>query len=162
MKTNIEKPPPTITSLALKSTWTYSHEGVHVEIAHCGTDTMNNGKGVWNYYLLISEYKFPSQLSTLWLEPSYDRWTPTSPLRKHFEYMRSPLAEIPLHGGISFYDQLNPDIPGSRAIEIGCDYNHLYDEERGHPENLASVFEESLQSCKALSSYLASLTINLN
>ena len=150
----------TTATLNHRSTWSYTHEGIYVEIINWGT--MNHGKGTWNYYLYIHEHKFPFQLSHLWIEPTYERWTPESPLRKNFDYLSSPLADIPIHGGITFYDQLNSDIPGSRAIQFGCDYNHLRDEELGHRETLTSVFKDSLQSCKDLHTYLINLSSNLN
>ena len=116
-------------------TWRGTHMDVAFEISHHGVSDYQP-QGVWCYYLIVSE----SQLSLkdfgkLWLEPTahYDRSngskTPMYPAGSWFG-AQSLLDEVGFHGGITFYEKNQPVDGEQRWVKVGCDYNHLWDQEK--------------------------------
>jgi hypothetical protein len=52
----------------------------------------------------------------------------------HYTYVPyglSPLGNVEMHGGITFYARHIAD-NGDRLVEIGCDYNHSWDDGRDY------------------------------
>ena len=89
--------------------------------------------GAWNYYIYLPETRVPN-FSTIWLEDKATRYTPTSPLRVSHDYYNSPLASVKMHCGITYYSK-HGHTEGCRCVEIGCDYQHLYDDGQSYDEN---------------------------
>jgi hypothetical protein len=57
-------------------------------------------------------------------------------------YYHSDLAELPFHGGITFYQERTID--NVVHIKAGCDYQHLYDElDYGIQDNGIRILKES-------------------
>ncbi len=126
-----------------KEIWSGIHRGIPYEIAHWGLGTMNNGKGAWNAYIILHEMRVEN-FEVLWKPNTRQKWTPTSRERLAVDYMDGPLHSAPWHCGITYWSSDNDAFPGHRHMKIGCDYNHLWDEEAGHFEDLDQVLRELL------------------
>ena len=80
----------------------------------------------WTYYLFLHLDFFADEelRRTLWVRAKtvqdYTWW----------EYTRCAfLRNLPWHGGLTYYKKhTQPD--GSRSIQVGCDYGHLWDRDR--------------------------------
>jgi len=83
----------------------------------------------WCWYLYLVEAQMSKQLfRTLWLPPEQQTWG------INYDYYDCELInQIDFHGDCTYYKKLGgfDNIP--RIIEVGCDYNHLRDTERGQP-----------------------------
>jgi len=138
--------------------WSFIHAGLPVIIKHWGLERegyfapFNNGKGVWNYYVWLPEYLLKEHFSKVWLEDELIQFTPTSPVRIAHDYMSAPFASVDWHGGITYY-QKHGQIEGHRSVELGCDYSHLFDQERNYDYELDDVVAEA----KATAEQLAAL-----
>lgn len=60
----------------------------------------------------------------------------------HDYYSEPLICDIELHGGISYYEKHNY-LEGCRCVEVGCDYNHLWDHERGYQPSLEEVLSDA-------------------
>lgn len=125
------------------------------EIKHWGEDEgINDGKGIWNYYVILPERLVPN-FSSLWLETTISKITPESKGFPTHDYYDTWVArEIPWHGGVTFYAK-HGDAPGFRAVEFGCDFSHLWDMEAGYPFTLESVLKECIETINQIAQTLA-------
>lgn len=89
-------------------------------------------RGIWCSYLYIAEQRTPKDLfAKVWLEPQLVRFANVSPERVDYKYNEcGALNDLPFHGGITYYKPLCT-VPNHRIIEVGCDWNHLRDQENG-------------------------------
>lgn len=137
------------TEPTLKQTWTGTHLGFTYESIHRGVDQgMNEGKGVWNYYIYLYESKTPD-FDKLWLEPHLLKITPESTGFITYDYNELPIANIYWHGGVTYYSK-HGEVPGYRTVQFGCDFNHLYDQEYGFDYTLEDVLQEVFRTCREL------------
>lgn len=150
LNTHTTMTPDTIRS---KTTWNGTYKGLHFEITHWGVDCphpRNNGKGCWNYYILLHEHRV-ANFSDLWFPNSLVRWSEKSPERCLVDdYYKSPLADVFWHGGVTFWESDNDAFPGHRRMKVGCDYNHLWNEENYHPENLQTLLFDAKETIDQL------------
>lgn len=108
----------------------------------CRNAPQNN----WNYYCYLLESKIRKDLfESSWLEDKIMDWGIT-----HDYYSPAFSVDIYWHGGVTWYQKF-PNIPGYRMIEIGCDFQHLFDQERGFEYNLEEVFIECRRTAEELS-----------
>jgi len=101
---------------------------------------------IWNYYVYIPEQlalDFPS----LWLEDQLKDWGITH------DYYKPAFNEADWHGGVTYYKKYD-NIPGRRVVEIGCDFNHLYDQDRREHYTIESVARECFTTINQLQSLL--------
>lgn len=126
-----------------KDVWSYSHAGMCVEIVHHSVgELVNDGKGIWCYYIYVLEARCkPDVFATLWLEDKLIQYTPVSPVRITHDY-ESLLADCEWHGGATYYDK-HGHSAGHRAIQIGCDFSHLWDAEQGFEYALDDIVQEA-------------------
>lgn len=104
---------------------------VSIKIVHWGVENFfNNGRGTWNYYIFIHE-RFCPRFDELWLEDKLSRFSETSPEHVSHDYMSGATGELDMHGGITYYAK-NGYSKGHRSVELGCDYNHYWDEGRAY------------------------------
>lgn len=113
--------------------WRGSHKDIDIEIVHWGVGCVNDGAGIWNYYLHISEAQLsPEDFDKIWLEPHEE-----NPL----------MAGWGFHGGITFYEKrVNPDTKG-RSIQVGCDFAHYWD--KGQMYDLNDVLSKAIATVEA-------------
>jgi hypothetical protein len=144
----------TITDLSTKHTYTGEHLGLTFEIARWGVERgkfppMNNGKGCWNYYVYLHERKL-ANFNDFWLEPEVKEFSPGGAKYVRYDYYFSPLSSVDWHGGVTFWEGHNLLLPGQRAIQIGCDYSHLFDQERGYDYELTDVLSDCLHTIEQI------------
>lgn len=143
-----------ISELSTKHTYTGEHLGLCFEIAHWGVKRgkflpLNNGKGCWNYYVYLHERKL-TNFSDFWLNPTIKEFSAGGTKYLYYDYDSSPLSSIDWHGGVTFWEGHNLLIPGQRTIQIGCDYSHLFDAERGYDYELSDVLSDCLRTIEQI------------
>lgn len=106
-----------IMNLNESKAWNGDFRGVSFEIVNW-RDTW------WNYYLILSMQQLPDE--SYWLDaPSHIHDNG----REYFSTRDVPILEsVDNHCGWTYYAR--QDINNYRTIKIGCDYQHLYDENR--------------------------------
>lgn len=126
--------------LRKRTNWTGNHRNVRLEVAFWGEGIMNDGRGMWNYYIAIGEEQLPSdEFEKIWL-PVSGLWERSSGAKmpSYNEY-ESILNHGEFHGGITFYEKKQHPDTGARWIKVGCDYGHLWDQEDNYRYDLRSV-----------------------
>ncbi len=122
----------TLTALVHKK-WVQVYRGIRIEVAHwgesdptTGTDyEINNGRGIWNYYLSLPEQAFTEEeFEKLWLKGD----TPDKFGRVYYNYFIFPFDYLNFHGGVTFYEKRRGHDGDARVVKVGCDYSHACDE----------------------------------
>lgn len=132
--------------LRKQTKWHGVHRGVHYEVVHWGESYMNNGAGVWNYYILIPEPQLPPEdWEKVWLDPMDWVGSSSGTETPIYDAPNSILGHGDFHGGITFYEkeQVMDSRPSQRLIRVGCDYNHITDSELGYPYSLSDVASDA-------------------
>lgn len=134
--------------------WAFEHAGLPVVVKHWGLErggfeAMNDGKGVWNYYVFLPERLLKEKFADVWLPDERVKWSETGPERITHDYMRAPFADAEWHCGITYYAK-HGQLEGHRSVELGCDYSHLYDQERGFDYTLEEVASEAKATAEQL------------
>ncbi len=135
-----------------KELWSGTHEGVRWEIAHWNFADGSSMGPIWNYYLQIPLGQVPEDIRDVFcLKPRTD-----DKGRVHYDYSSAPIiSDLEWHGGITYYAKRGGVDGASLLIEIGCDYNHYWDE--GHNYDKDYVLSE----CRASIDKLRELVPNL-
>lgn len=124
--------------------WIFTHSQLRVKIVR--TDQYNPSfasKNCWCYYVSIAEYQ-TQRFKEIWLRPKIDRENK----RISYAYLfNDAFADADFHGGPSFY-QRHGQVPGFRSVEIGCDFQHLWDEDRDY--SLEDVIFEARRTAEKL------------
>jgi hypothetical protein len=94
-------------------------------------------EGIWCYYIYLHESKV-KDFASLWAEGEVVKITPESYGFVSYEYYKEPFNSIEFHGGITYYAK-HGEFEGHRSVELGCDYNHLWDIERGYGYGLTDI-----------------------
>jgi len=119
--------------------WRGTYKGLHFEIKHWGVGQSHTpaNDGTWNYYVWLPERKL-LDFATHWLEGRVVKIIPESLGFVAYDYCAIPAANVDWHGGVTYYAK-HGEVEGFRSIELGCDYNHLWDHERGERYTLDEV-----------------------
>jgi hypothetical protein len=104
------------------------YKDIHFKISSWYFDSPALGfERAWNYYIYIPEKNLTSEMfDKCWLPDKLVKYSPESEGWISHDYYDSPLGDVPIHGGITYYAKLG-HTEGKRVIEIGCDYQHLND-----------------------------------
>lgn len=132
-----------------------SPEGVNYVIRFWGEGYMNDGRGMWNYYLHLLEKQFtPEQWARVWLEPrEVAQWGGGTPIYDAYDSVLESHGDF--HGGVTLYHKhCVVDRPNSNWVEVGCDYGHSWDRDYGYHYDVASVQRDALRTCKLLAAEL--------
>lgn len=141
-----------------KDVWNFNIEDkIFIEIVHWGVDRenvefkpLNNGAGVWNYYCLIPERLItPEVFKELWLSDKVVKWSEHGQFHIIHDYMNERFNQVFWHGGITHYSKVG-QVEGFRLVKLGCDYNHLWNEERGFRFDIDEVASEAIRTAKEL------------
>lgn len=124
-----------------------SPEGIEFEIRFWGKGSMNEGAGMWNYYIYLLEQQLrPEDWERVWLPVArvyeWGGGTPT------YDEYHSVLSEGDFHGGITFYEKRAAVDRDQRSVKVGCDYGHLWDREGGYGYRLEDIQRDALGTCQ--------------
>lgn len=145
-----------------KDVWLAQHEsGLTIEIVHWGIDReqpefepLNNGKGVWNYYIYIYEKLLSKEkFETLWLPDKIVRFSTEGSEHITHDYYDLAVCNLDWHGGVTFYRKHGQTV-GHRYVQIGCDYSHIWDADRGYDYDLDFVFNEAKETLLQVVNFL--------
>lgn len=128
--------------LSKSKVWHGRHRdvGFKISLSGEGEDSFMDGLGTWCFYVFIAE-DAAANFPALWLADEIHRWKPEAKGRITHDYC-SITGDMEFHGGCTFY-QKHGHTDGYRYVEMGCDYAHLWDRERG-----GYVLEEILYDAK--------------
>jgi len=144
-----------------KIVWNDTYRDVRFEINNFQIDGLGSLKDCWTFYLYLPLEQLPKDIrKRFWLRPSLlllmpldtPRWKRfllkakawMTYSRKLYKYYDEPLiADLEWHGGCTWYEKYGIDFT-PRAVQIGCDYQHFYDE--GHRYILSGV-ERDAKAC---------------
>jgi hypothetical protein len=106
--------------------WTGRYRGIFLKI---------NKATNWCYYITWNKRRMDNSI--------FNQLTAGITENNYFScnYLDSPLATLRWHGGASFGKLFRDENAELQAIEIGCDYNHIWDE--GEYYCLDSVLENA-------------------
>lgn len=143
-----------ISDLRTSNIYKGTHLNVNFEIVHWGLaqknqPAANNNKGRWNFYIYLLESEL-TNFNDFWIEPEIKEFSPSGTKYISYDYYASPLYSADFHGGITFWEGLNNLIPGCRSIKVGCDYSHLFDQERGYDYELSDVLQDCTTTIEQL------------
>lgn len=127
--------------------WRGTHRGIPFSIKrHTGGGFSDNTHNIWCYYLYLTPDNFSKEDWEKILQPPYqiaisDRWY----------YSADALEVCDFQGGITWCDvSCQPCAPDKVRLEVGCDYNHLWDSERGYPYTLSDILFDAKTSIDKL------------
>jgi hypothetical protein len=134
-----------------KDSWQGRYRGVRYKVAHWGVgrESLCNGQGAWNYYLYVPLMGFDDAIRPTLIAPAEQHQMASGPFWTR-NYNAIPLGRLDMHYGCTYY-RLHCDDGGQPIIvELGCDYNHLWDDERGYGYTLEEVAQDATRSIDAL------------
>ena len=135
------------------TTWTGTVEVISYSVKHWGVSDYQR-YGIWNYYLHINEQLFqnPADFEQFWLPRKLKEFGESQ--YASYDYYIDPITALDFHAGPTFYEpstffdrNTGKDY---RTVKVGCDYSHLWDQEAGYPDTLASVRADAERSCRLL------------
>lgn len=89
---------------------------------------------IWNYYLFLNDRDLTEDsFNKIWLEGKPYKIIESSPFRYMYDYSALECGEF--HGGITFYEKQIVADCNIKCVKIGCDYNHIWDEECYYSEH---------------------------
>lgn len=127
--------------------WSEQHEGVTIELSFHPYQPEHHMMGTWCYYLLLPEQMFqPKDFKRLVCSQKTYDWG------KSYDYYKFP--DLDFHCGITFYEITKVwdkhQNKYMRVIKVGCDYNHLWDNEAGYTDDYDSVLFDAKYSVRKL------------
>ena len=122
-----------------KTTWNETYRDIPIEVCNWYTEGIGQ---CWAFYLYIRLDQMPKHLrKRFWLKPEKST---ISPKRKFYNYSGEPLINnLDWHCGCTYYSKHGHD-GNTRTVQIGCDYQHYWDEGRNY--NIEYVMDEA-RSC---------------
>ena len=111
-----------------KEVWNGEHKGIQYEIVHWYLG--------WNYYIILPVAQIPESRRKTFILKS--RKSEFNLERTWEEYESAPIiSDLDWHGGITDYEKIFGQVVLNDSIEVrvtsikmGCDYMHLFDENR--------------------------------
>lgn len=144
-------------TLRIQQVWHGTHKDISFKIVHWAEgEAINDGKGVWNYYVFLHESKTPN-FNALWLADEEKAFSPNG--RKYISHDYGSAwvsSDCDWHGGVTYYAK-HGHTEGHRAVEFGCDYSHLWDAEAGFDTELRDVVYDARNTIEQIAERLESL-----
>lgn len=150
---------PTLDYIAEMKVWNTNLERkLFIEIVHWGVKrgnpawkSLNNGNGAWNYYILIPEHIMSKELfeKEFWLESKLQKYSEAGAEYETYNYMSASFADVNWHCGITFYERQGQTV-GHRSVKLGCDYSHIWDEDRDYLYTIQEVLQDAWQTAVEL------------
>jgi len=142
---------PTLEQLRQGATaWKREHKGVSYTLSHHGVSDYSP-QGTWCFYIHLLEPQFqrPEDFALFDREPEVREFAGSH--REHYPYDDVP--DYGFHGGIAWYSRetfIDRDGSRRKALKIGCDYAHLWDQEGGYWQGLDDVEADAKRLINAL------------
>lgn len=115
--------------------WRGRHRGVAFEIKNrAGIAALDQPTGAWTAYVYLHE-SLVANFDFWWLPDVLSRFSESSPERVSHNYSALPAK---MHGGLTYYAK-HGHSPGHRCVELGCDYQHLWDDGQRYSEDSVMV-----------------------
>lgn len=138
---------PVDDSIALKKRDSYLD--IQFEISNHGRESGRKPGGTWCYYVTVSEDMLsPEAFTEFWLEPSSFNRRSSGRSDPTYSYYEARFAGAAWHCGVSWYEKLGGIDGQQRAVKIGCDFAHLWDEDREF--DFSQVRHECIQTIDEL------------
>jgi hypothetical protein len=121
--------------------WRGEHRGISYTLNHHGVSDYNR-QGTWCYYLHLREDQFanPDDFALFNKEPEIREMGNGSYFETHDYYS---IPDLEFYGGVTWYSKDTFLDKRSKeyltALKIGCDYNHLWDQEQGYWQGYEDV-----------------------
>lgn len=146
-------------SLNERRTWTgTSPEGLEYEVQFWGEGSMNEGNGMWNYYVTIPKDQLrPEDWERVWLPVAQMHHRSSGREWPSYDEYNSILQAGDFHGGITFYEKGQTPDTEHQWIKVGCDYGHAWDRDRGYGYSVEEVQRDALRTCRELAAVLSPL-----
>lgn len=133
--------------------WSGEHRGVSYRLNHHAVSPEWNPDGIWCFYVYLTEDLFinPEDFA------QFDRTVEVKAFGEdsfyeYYEYYSLP--DLPWHSGVTWYEktqQLNRRTGKYQTkLEIGCDYNHVWDRDSGYWQDKADVEQDAKRVIDAL------------
>lgn len=125
---------PVDASVALKKH--VEHRGLRLEIVNhnrskydYGRQSERDSDGTWCYYITVTEQMLPEdKFAEFWLAPSSTHKRSSGWDEPSYAYYAARFAGVTWHGGVTYYEKLGGIDGRPRAVKIGCDFAHYWDE----------------------------------
>ena len=132
------------------TTWKREYKGVAYTLSHHGVSDYSPA-GTWCFYIHLLEPQFQraEDFALFDREPEVVEFGGSH--RETYRYEDVP--DYGFHGGITFYERnlyVDRDGKTQKALKIGCDYAHLWDERSGYWQGLDDVDADAKQLIDAL------------
>ena len=108
-------------------TWSGEYMGVPYEIRQW---SFSDGRPVWNYYLFLNELQLPDAFPKLWLRGKKLKLGGRMTKHVYYEYDKTIIGNLEWHCGCTYYDKVSGHDGAVKIVKAGCDYAHLWDENR--------------------------------
>lgn len=127
-----------------KTIWTDKYRGVGFSVANWKMESVGD---CWAYYLYVKLEQIPEAVrERFWLKPEKTSFK-SMPISYNY-YGERLVSELNWHGGCTYYSK-EAGIDGEpRAVKIGCDYQHYFDE--GYSYNSSIVTADAKSSIDTL------------
>lgn len=140
------------------------HNGLYLEISNHGRSkydyankTYNDSDGTWCYYVTVTEQMLPAdKFAEFWLAPASTHKRSSGWDEPCYAYYEAYFASAQWHGGVTYYEKLGGIDGAPRAVKIGCDFGHYWDE--GYSFCYESVLSEAQATADALREMYAFFT----
>ena len=119
--------------------WNHSHHGVQIILSHHGFSSGGEYEGArprpgtWCYYLMIPEQMYPHRWDDFKCIMGKHGYESPGPAFTH-DMFDSEITYSRSHPYFDRHEKRTWDLS-----KIGCDYAHLWNEERGYPDTYESV-----------------------
>lgn len=137
--------------LAASCKWHGEHKGIRYELNWHGRSDYSP-QGTWCWYIMVTSEQFYTED---WLKLRLDKKDAQmfggGSWHRHWSYDSFP--DLDAHGGWTWGEQstyLGRDGKEHEHVKVGCDYQHLWDRERGYPDSRSSVEFDVKQSIDKL------------
>lgn len=89
-------------------------------------ESLRGKQGTWCYYVTVTEQMVDAEtFEKFWLAPGEEFWPGRGP---SYNYTSAPFADVYWHGGITYYEKKGGLDGDARAVTMGCDFAHIWDD----------------------------------
>lgn len=127
-----------VDSLKHKDVWSTKYKDVTILIEHHGVSE-HEPHGIWCYYLVfrLDCIDFPDQPDNFEPYGYWDNWL-NRWFMQHFD------SDVGFHGGITYSEK-----QGDNLVKVGCDYNHLFDQDMKEDYNQTILLSDAKDTVDA-------------